>query len=162
MATVSVPQVQKGKNAGPRQLRVFLGAFFILAAVGVLIYGSLQGTQQYYMTLAEMRARKDVASLQSVRIGGGLAPNTTVVNSKEVSAQFTLTDGTNTLPVVYKGVLPDTFEASSEVIAEGKLGSDGVFRASLVLAKCPSKYDPAKTEWHESTQQGSLDYAKGQ
>ncbi len=84
MATVSVPQVQKGKNAGPRQLRVFLGAFFILAAVGVLIYGSLQGTQQYYMTLAEMRARKDVASLQSVRIGGGLAPNTTVVNSKEV------------------------------------------------------------------------------
>lgn len=162
MATVSVPQVQKGKNAGPRQLRVFLGAFFILAAVGVLIYGSLQGTQQYYMTLAEMRARKDVASLSSVRIGGGLAPNTTVVNSKEVTAQFTLTDGTNTLPVVYKGVLPDTFEQSTEVIAEGKLGSDGVFRASLVLAKCPSKYDPAKTEWHESTQQGSLDYVKGQ
>jgi cytochrome c-type biogenesis protein CcmE len=58
--------------------------------------------------------------------------------------------------------LPDTFEQSTEVIAEGKLGSDGVFRASLVLAKCPSKYDPAKTEWHESTQQGSLDYAKGQ
>lgn len=142
-------------------MRMFLGAFIILAAVGVLIYGSLQGTQQYYITLAELKGKSDMATKQTVRIGGGLAPNTTQVNTKEVSAEFSITDGTNVLPVVYKGVLPDTFERSTEVIAEGKLGTDGKFHASLVLAKCPSKYDPEKVEWHESTQPGSLDYSKG-
>jgi cytochrome c-type biogenesis protein CcmE len=62
------------------------------------------------------------------------------------------------LPVVYNGVLPDTFEKSTQVIAEGKLGSDGVFHASLVMAKCPSKYDPSQVEWHTSTEPGNLNY----
>lgn len=162
MATVRVPQVKNDQSAFPRQMRMFLGAFIILAAVGVLIYGSLQGTQQYYITLAELKSRSELAMKQTVRIGGGLAPNTTQINTKDVTAEFSITDGTNVLPVVYKGVLPDTFEKSTEVIAEGKLGADGKFHASLVLAKCPSKYDPAKVEWHESTQPGNLDYAKGQ
>ncbi len=45
------------------------------------------------------------------------------------------------LPVVYKGVKPDTFEQGESVVAEGRLGSDGVFQASNILVKCPSKYE---------------------
>ena len=78
-----------------------------------------------------------------------------------MTAQFTMTDGTHTLPVVYSGVLPDTFEKSTQVIAEGKVGSDGVFHATLVLAKCPSKYDPSQIEWHSSTDAGSVNYSTG-
>ena len=158
MATVSVPEVKTESGFLPRQTKVLLGAFVIFAAVGFFIFSSLQGNQQYFLTLAEMKAKGDVVTKQSVRVGGNLAPNTTHIDSKAVTAQFSITDGSNILPVVYNGVLPDTFEKSTQVIAEGKLGSDGVFHASLVLAKCPSKYDPSKIEWHDSTQTGNLEY----
>lgn len=160
MTTVSVPEVKTDRGFLPRQTRILLGAFVILAAIGLFVFSSLQGTQQYFLTLAEMKAKGDLATKQTVRVGGNLAPNTTKINTKETVAEFTITDGANVLPVFYKGVLPDSFEKSTQVIAEGKLGNDGVFHASLVLAKCPSKYDPSQVEWHTSTDPGSLDYAK--
>ena len=158
MATVSIPEVKIDQGFLPRQTKVLLGAFVVFAAVGFFIFSSLQGNQQYFLTLSEMKAKGDSVAKQSVRVGGNLAPDTTRIDTKAVTAQFTITDGANVLPVVYTGILPDTFEKSTQVIAEGKLGSDGVFHASLVLAKCPSKYDPSKIEWHDSTQAGSLDY----
>ncbi len=144
----------------PRQTKLLLGAFIILGAIGAYIFTSLNATQQYFLTLPELQAKGDLAYRESVRVGGNLAPNSTHINTKDVTAQFTLTDGTHVLPVAYQGILPDTFEKSTQVIAEGKLGSDGVFHASLVLAKCPSKYDPSQIDWHSSTEQGNLDYSK--
>ncbi len=144
----------------PRQTKLLLGAFIILGAIGAYVVTSTNATQQYFLTLPELKAKGDLAYRESVRVGGNLAPNSTHINTKDVTAQFTLTDGANVLPVAYQGVLPDTFEKSTQVIAEGKLGSDGVFHASLVLAKCPSKYDPSQVDWHSSTEQGNLDYGK--
>ena len=158
MASVTVPEVKTDKGFLPRQTKVLLGAFVIFAAVGFFIFSSLQGNQQYFLTLSEMKAKGDSVTKQSVRVGGNLAPDTTHIDTKAVTAQFSITDGANVLPVVYTGILPDTFEKSTQVIAEGKLGSDGVFHASLVLAKCPSKYDPSQIEWHDSSQPGNLNY----
>jgi cytochrome c-type biogenesis protein CcmE len=50
------------------------------------------------------------------------------------------------VPVVYRGVVPDTFQESGEVVVEGGLGSEGVFRARTLLAKCPSKYEPEESK----------------
>jgi cytochrome c-type biogenesis protein CcmE len=158
MTTASVPEVKTDHGFLPRQTKILLGAFVILGAIGFFIFSSLQGNQQYYLSLGELKTKGDIATKQTVRVGGNLAPNTTKINSKDVTAEFTITDGANVLPVAYKGILPDTFEKSTQVIAEGKLGSDGVFRASLVLAKCPSKYDPSQVEWHTSNEQGDLNY----
>jgi cytochrome c-type biogenesis protein CcmE len=161
MSSVKIPEVKPDKGFLPRQTKILLGAFIVLAAIGGFAYYSLQGTQQYFLTLAEMKSKGDLATKQSVRVGGNLAPNTTAIDTKLVSAKFTLTDGTITQPVDYKGILPDTFEKSTQVIAEGKLGSDGVFHATLVLAKCPSKYDPSQIEWHTSTDPGNVNYSAG-
>lgn len=158
MATATIPDVGNDKGFLPRQTKLLLGAFIILGAIGAFVITSTNATQQYFLTLAELKDKGDLAYKQSVRVGGNLAPDSTHINSRDTTAQFTLTDGTNMLPVSYKGVLPDTFEKSTQVIAEGKIGSDGVFRASLVLAKCPSKYDPSQIEWHSSTDPGALDY----
>lgn len=163
MATVSVPQVQTDKGFLPRQTKLLLGAFVILGAIGFIVFNALAGNQQYFMTLSEIKAKGDLASRESVRVGGNLMPNTTKIDTKAVTAQFTLTDDqNNVLPVYYKGVLPDTFEKSTQVIAEGKLSQNGVFQASLVLAKCPSKYDPSKIDWYSSNQPGDLNYSTGQ
>jgi cytochrome c-type biogenesis protein CcmE len=162
MATVNIPQVREEKSFLPRQTKLLLGAFLILGAIAAFAFTSLQGNQQYFLTLTELKSKGDVATKQTVRIGGNLMANTTKVNSRDVTAQFTLTDeSNNVVPVYYKGVLPDTFEKSTQVIAEGKLDGSGVFQASLVLAKCPSKYDPSQTEWHTSTEAGDLNYSKG-
>ncbi|MBI5304174.1 MAG: cytochrome c maturation protein CcmE [Chloroflexi bacterium] len=161
MTTVRMPEVREDKGFLPRQTKLLLGAFLILGAIAAFAFTSLQGNQQYFLTLAELKSKGDAATKQTVRIGGNLLPNSTHINSKEVTAQFTLTDeAKNVVPVVYKGVLPDTFEKSTQVIAEGKLDGSGVFQASLVLAKCPSKYDPSQIEWHTSTEQGNLNYSQ--
>ncbi len=160
MTTATIPEVQSDKGFLPRQTKLLLGAFIILGAIGLFAFNSLQGTQQYFLTLAELKEKGALAARETVRVGGNLAPNSTHINTKEVTAQFTITDGTNALPVDYRGILPDTFEKSTQVIAEGKVGTDGVFHASLVLAKCPSKYDPAQIDWHSSTEQGDLNYSK--
>ena len=163
MATASVPEIKTDKGFLPRQTKLLLGAFVILGAIGFIVINALAGNQQYFMTLSEMKAKGDLASRETVRVGGNLVPNTTKVDTKNVTAQFTLTDDQNNiLPVYYKGILPDTFEKSTQVIAEGKLDKNGTFQASLVLAKCPSKYDPSKIDWHSSTQPGNLNYSTGQ
>jgi cytochrome c-type biogenesis protein CcmE len=47
-----------------------------------------------------------------------------------------------TIPVVYTGILPDLFREGKGVVAQGKLGADGTFRASEVLAKHDENYMP--------------------
>jgi len=159
MATVSVPQVQTDKGFLPRQTKLLLGAFVILGAIGFIVFNALAGNQQYFMTLSEMKAKGDLASRETVRVGGNLMANSTKIDTRNVTAQFTLIDDqNNVLPVYYKGVLPDTFEKSTQVIAEGRVDQGGTFQASLVLAKCPSKYDPSKIDWYPSNQPGDLNY----
>jgi cytochrome c-type biogenesis protein CcmE len=53
---------------------------------------------------------------------------------------FTEKDGTASMPVEYSGTLPDIFKPGITVVAEGKLGIDGVFHARTLLAKCPSRF----------------------
>ena len=56
---------------------------------------------------------------------------------------FRVTDGAQTYPVVYRGLIPDTFTDSVDVVVEGRLGRDGTFRATTLLAKCASRYENA-------------------
>jgi len=53
---------------------------------------------------------------------------------------FTEKDGTASMPVEYSGALPDIFKPGITVVAAGRLGSDGVFHATTLLAKCPSRF----------------------
>ena len=57
---------------------------------------------------------------------------------------FTLADGAASLPVVYKGVVPDTFKPGEDVVAEGKSDQQGVFHADKLITRCAGKYEPAE------------------
>ena len=59
-----------------------------------------------------------------------------------VTVNFLVTDTAKVIPVVYKGILPDLFKEGKGVVAQGKLASDGVFRADEVLAKHDENYMP--------------------
>jgi len=58
-----------------------------------------------------------------------------------------VTDGSNTFPVVYRGIAPDTFTDSVDVVVSGRMGTDGTFQATELLAKCASRYENAPEKY---------------
>lgn len=144
---------QDKPKAKPKyQLKYLLGAVVIFGIIGYLIFFGLTQTSQWSINVAELKARGATAIGQGARVSGQLEANSIAKDVKANKIAFVLTDGTNRLPVSYAGVVPDTFDRAVEVVAEGKLNSDGSFTASNVLARCPSKYDESKLEWYDSSQ----------
>jgi cytochrome c-type biogenesis protein CcmE len=83
----------------------------------------------------------DSAMSKRLRVGGDVETGSIVRLGREV--KFTLQQDKLTLNVIYDGTepLPDTFRDGAQALADGKMGPDGVFRASKVQAKCASKYE---------------------
>jgi cytochrome c-type biogenesis protein CcmE len=77
---------------------------------------------------------------KTFRIGGMVVEGS--VKRDGVDVSFTVTDTAKTIPVVYRGPLPDLFREGKGVVAQGSLGTDGVFRAREVLAKHDENYMP--------------------
>ena len=76
------------------------------------------------------------------RIGGMVEKGSLKRDGVEV--RFVVTDTAKTIPVVYRGALPDLFREGKGVVAQGTLGADGVFTAREVLAKHDENYMPAE------------------
>jgi len=62
------------------------------------------------------------------------------------TVRFVITDTVHEMPVTYVGLLPDLFKEGKGVVAQGKLGDDGVFVASEVLAKHDENYMPPEAQ----------------
>jgi len=131
------------KAAFSRRKRFFIAALIVVAAVGALIYIGVRGSSVYYMTLAELTAQADTVYGDKIRLGATVVDGS-IQSGADGVTRFLVTDGTNTLPVSYGGSLPDTFKDGAGVVLQGKLTSSGTFEASSLLAKCPSKYEPAE------------------
>jgi cytochrome c-type biogenesis protein CcmE len=112
-----------------------LGAL-IAACVGYLVYSASGGSSEYYLTVSELRAH---AASGDVRVAG-VVQNDVQRSEGGLQVQFTEKDGTASVPVEYHGTLPDIFQPGITVVAEGRLGADGIFHARSVLAKCPSRF----------------------
>ena len=63
-------------------------------------------------------------------------------NPDGLTVNFVVTDTAESIPITFTGILPDLFKEGKGVVAQGKLGPDGVFRASEVLAKHDENYMP--------------------
>jgi cytochrome c-type biogenesis protein CcmE len=116
----------------------------VVAVIGILVWlaaGGVNEAKTYYKTISELNQMGDRAAAQRIRVGGDVEKGSIQRLGKDVL--FTLTQDNIKLKVVYSGSepLPDTFRDGSQALADGKLGSDGVFRASKIQAKCASKYE---------------------
>jgi len=116
-------------------MRWGLPAAVVAACVGYLIYSASGGATEYYMTVSELQAH---ATAGDVRVAGVVQDD--VQKSDGLHVTFTEKDGTASMPVQYTGTLPDIFKPGITVVAEGRLGGDGVFHATTLLAKCPSRF----------------------
>lgn len=144
MSSIAAPAVERtaSVNRGGKW-KFLIGGLLILGAIAYVTISSFQTNAIYYLTLKEMYAQKSSIVNQPVRINAPLDKTSIQFDDKTLTLKFDMKDGDLVLPVVYKGVKPDTFEQGESVVAEGKLGADGVFQASTILVKCPSKYESA-------------------
>jgi cytochrome c-type biogenesis protein CcmE len=108
----------------------------VAACVGYLIYTASGGAGEYYVTVSELRTQNPSGV---VRVAG-VVQNDVQKTQGGLHVTFTEKDGTASMPVEYSGPLPDIFQPGITVVAEGRLGSDGVFHARTLLAKCPSRF----------------------
>jgi cytochrome c-type biogenesis protein CcmE len=117
-------------------LRWGLPVAVVVACVGYLIYTASGGSAEYYVTVSELQSK---ATSGFVRVAGVVQDDVQKTDGG-LHVTFTEKDGTASMPVDYSGTLPDIFKPGITVVAEGKLGSDGVFHARTLLAKCPSRF----------------------
>src|SRR3990167_4982444 len=79
---------------------------------------------------------------KAFRIGGLVEAGSVKRADDGLTVHFRVTDTAQTIPVVFTGILPDLFKEGKGVVAQGRLGADGVFAASEVLAKHDENYMP--------------------
>jgi cytochrome c-type biogenesis protein CcmE len=127
--------------------KFILGAAVIVGSVGFLIAEGVKQTGVYFLTPTELAAKTaaDPTFVENVgfKIGAVVVPGSVRRDPNGRRIDFQVSDGTETYPVTYNGLVPDTFTDASEieVVVEGRLGRDGVIRATDVLAKCGSRYE---------------------
>ena len=130
----------------------------VVVIIGVLVWlamGGISDSKTYYKTIAELGQMGDQAKGRRIRVGGDVQAGSIVRNGAEVT--FVLHQEAKTLRVVYNGIdpLPDTFKDGAQALADGKLGTDGVFQANKIQAKCASKYE-AKPQLKKSANRASM------
>jgi cytochrome c-type biogenesis protein CcmE len=127
----------------PRHRRfAWIGAGVLLLAVAAgLVLNAFQSNLVFFFSpsdVAENRAPQG----RAFRIGGMVVEKSLTRASDGLTVRFAVTDTAKTIPVVYTGILPDLFKEGKGVVAQGKLGPDGVFHATEVLAKHDENYMP--------------------
>ncbi len=129
-----------------RYIRFGLVIVIIVVALGYLAYTGVQESKSYYVTIKELKSMDDSAYHKRLRVAGTVLPGS--IKRTGSHLEFVLQEEDRTLPVIYNGseAPPDTFHDSSQALAEGTYGRDGVFHAKGIQAKCASKYAPQQQQ----------------
>ena len=122
---------------------------FGLIALGLLMLGiaafliskSFKSNLVFFFTPTQVESG-EAPKLGNFRIGGLVEAGSLKRVPDGLRVEFRVTDTAKTMQVVYKGILPDLFKEGKGVVAEGKLGANGLFEADQVLAKHDENYMP--------------------
>lgn len=129
----------------PRHKR-FIAIAAALTALGgatALVLNAFQSNLVFFFSPSQI-ASKEAPIGKSFRLGGLVQTGTVAREPDGVTVRFAVTDIAHTVPVVYRGILPDLFREGKGVVAQGRLDAGGVFRAEQVLAKHDENYMPSE------------------
>jgi cytochrome c-type biogenesis protein CcmE len=123
-----------------------IGATLIVGSVALMIAEGIKQTGTYFLTPTQLIERTNAdPSFHDVglKVSAKVVPGSIKRDPARQQVDFTISDGTQSFPVTYVGLVPDTFTDQNDidVVVEGKLGNDGVFHATDVIAKCGSRYE---------------------
>lgn len=123
-----------------KNTKVFLIILSIaLLGFGTLLISAVQDSAAYYHTIEEIKLTPPLE--RTLRVKGALISESISYNPQGPLLEFSITDGDYVLEVISHQAAPDNFLHSDEVIVEGKLMDNGVFKVSKLMLQCPSKYE---------------------
>ncbi|NOZ62004.1 MAG: cytochrome c maturation protein CcmE [Calditrichaeota bacterium] len=123
--------------------RILIGTIIVVMVVGYLFWSGMKDSAVYFHTVGEFFDRQEELAGKGTRVNGDLVPDSIKFDAENLILTFQITDGAKVLNVRYHGVAPDTFSEAVSVVVAGKY-VDGVFQATQLMTKCPSKYEAKK------------------
>jgi len=144
-----------------RRLILIGSSLGVLAIAAVLVLNALSGSIVFFNSPTDI-VEKHLAPGTRIRIGGLVKPGS-LQRGENLNIRFEVTDGKSDVPVRYQGIVPDLFREGQGVVTEGKIESDGIFVADMVLAKHDERYMPREVvdalkksgRWEEGEAQGN-------
>lgn len=124
-----------------KKLVVILLAMAGIGIAAALVLNAFRSNLVFFFSPTEV-AQGKAPTDRAFRIGGLVEPGSLKREPDGLTVRFVVTDTAKSIPVVYQGVLPDLFKEGKGVVAEGKLGENGLFSATQVLAKHDENYMP--------------------
>ncbi len=142
-----------------RRLSILLVALLALGSAAALVLTAFEDNLVFFHPPSEVAAGS-VPTDRRFRLGGLVEAGSVSRLPDGVTVRFVVTDTQASVPIHYKGVLPDLFREGQGIVAEGRLGRDGVFQASEVLAKHDETYMPKEVadalrksgQWRDGSQ----------
>jgi cytochrome c-type biogenesis protein CcmE len=129
----------------PRTKRFALIAagLVVLSAAAAFVLNAFQSNLVFFFTPTQV-SNGEAPKGRTFRAGGMVKEGSLVRDGNMV--KFIITDTAKEMPVTYVGLLPDLFKEGKGVVAQGKLGEDGLFVAIEVLAKHDENYMPPEAQ----------------
>ena len=130
-------------KARQKRIALIVGGLASLAIAAGLALNALDSNIALYVTPSEVAAGKSPQG-KAFRIGGLVKEGS--VKRQDMTVRFVITDTVKEIPVAYTGILPDLFRDGKGAVVQGRLGGDGVFAATEVLAKHDENYMPPEAK----------------
>lgn len=127
-----------------KRLGLIAGGLIICGAAAALVFNAFEENLVFFFSPSQVAAH-EAPEGRAFRIGGFVQEGSVQRQKDGVTVRFEVTDTAHTVPVTYKGTLPDLFKEGKGVVAQGKL-QNGVFVADQVLAKHDENYMPPEAE----------------
>ncbi|MBI1966073.1 MAG: cytochrome c maturation protein CcmE [Betaproteobacteria bacterium] len=124
-----------------KRLAMIAGGVAALAIAAALVLSAFRQNLVFFFTPSQIAAN-EAPQGRAFRVGGLVESGSVRRQPDGVTVRFVITDTARSIPVVYRGLLPDLFREGKGVVTQGKLAADGVFYASEVLAKHDENYMP--------------------
>jgi len=149
-------------KARHKRLGIIVVGLAGLSLAAWLVLNALDSNLSYFFSPTEV-VEKKVPEDHVFRLGG-MVVDGSLQRGKELTVRFAVTDTANKVDVEYTGILPDLFDEGQGVIAQGRLGDNGVFVATEVLAKHDENYMPPEVAeaMKKGQQAAKPDYTGGQ
>jgi cytochrome c-type biogenesis protein CcmE len=128
-----------------KRLAMIVGGLAALGVAAALVLNAFRSNLVFFFSPSQVYA-KAAPQDRTFRIGGLVEAGSVSRRSDGLTVEFRVTDTAQTIPVVYTGILPDLFKEGKGVVAQGRLGPDGVFKATEVLAKHDENYMPPEAQ----------------
>lgn len=132
-------------KARHKRIALIVGGLAVLGIVAALVLNAFNSNLVFFLSPTEVAAGKAPAD-RTFRVGGLVEEGSVQRQPDGVTVRFVVTDTAKSMPVVFKGILPDLFREGKGVVAQGKIGPDGIFVAAEVLAKHDENYMPPEAK----------------